>query len=570
MKKRMLTFLLCSAIIAGLFTGCNKATTGKTGNDTGTEVTQEQKDTEATQAPAATATSAPEDTSDGSYAYEQELNIVDDNNRNYYEIFVYSFCDSNSDGIGDINGIISKLDYISDMGFNGIWLMPINPSNSYHKYDVKDYYEIDPSYGTLEDFQKLLTECHNRGIKLIIDYVFNHTSTQHEWFRQAVKYLSSLEEGQEPDLTVCPYVEYYHFTKENPGNGDYYRAGSSSYYYEAMFWDQMPDLALESKAVRAELEKNTKYWLDMGVDGFRLDAVKEYFSGETGKNVEVLQWFTDYVKSVKDDAFIVGECWDTASVIASYYESGIPSIFNYPLAQYNGLIVSSVRKLGTGSAKTFYQNILSLYSQYSAKNPNYIDSPFLSNHDNTRVSAQCVNDPNLMKMAAGVVLTLNGSPFVYYGEEIGMNSKGDKDENKRLPMNWSAVDKSGTTKAPIGADAVEQKFAPLDEQLQDPLSIVNYYKRALRIRNENPELARGTVTGIEALTTENVCAFKKEYENSEIAVIYNMNSEPAVVDMKAGGLDNMTIRGYLTVDGSEVTLTDSTLNLPLYSIVILK
>lgn len=567
MKKRLIAILLCMIMISSLFAGCNKETADKN-TDTGSVTTSEQNDPAATQPP--TATVIPTEAPKGGYAYEQELNIIDDNYRNYYEIFVYSYCDSNGDGIGDINGVISKLDYISEMGFNGIWLMPVNPSNTYHKYDVKDYYEIDPSYGTLDDFKNLITECHNRGIKLIIDYVFNHTSTQHEWFRQAVEYLSSLEDGQEPDLSVCPYVGYYHFTKENPGNGHYYRAGSSEYYYEAMFWDQMPDLALESEAVRAEIEKNAKFWLDMGLDGFRLDAVKEYFSGETGKNVEVLQWFTDYVKSVKADAFIVGECWDTASVIASYYASKIPSIFNYPLAQYNGIIVSSLRKLGTSNAKTFYNNILDLNSQYSAQNPDYIDSPFLSNHDNTRVSAQCVNKPELMKMAAGIVLTLNGSPFVYYGEEIGMNSKGDKDENKRLPMNWSATDLTGTTKAPIGADAVEQKFPPLDEQLSDPLSIVNYYKRALRIRNENPELARGTVSGIDALTTENVCALMKVYEGSEIAVIYNMNSEPAVIDLKAGGLEGKAIRGYLTVDGSEVTLEDGVLNLPLYSIVILK
>jgi glycosidase len=266
----------------------------------------------------------------------------------------------------------------------------------------------------------------------------------------------------------------------------------------------------------------------------------------------------------------VGECWDTASVIASYYASGIPSIFNYPLAQYNGIIVSSVRKLGSANAKTFMNNLMNLYSSYSKNNPDFIDSPFLSNHDNTRISAQCANDPNQMKMAAGVLLTLNGSPFVYYGEEIGMNSKGDKDENKRLPMNWSATDTTGITKAPAGADKVEQKFAPLDEQLQDPLSIVNYYKRALRIRNENPEIARGEVSVVDALTTENVCVVTKEYEGSTIAIVYNMNSEAATVDLKTANLGNMAIRGYLTVDGRVVLLADGVLTLPPYSIVIVK
>ncbi len=587
MRKRLISFMLCIVIVFAIMSGCTKKTTDPsstnsdnastisdntcaTSDNTSTTAEAEDIQTATEVTPTSVAVTEEDNTAIDGYAYDQELNIINDNYRNYYEIFVYSFYDSNGDGIGDINGIISKLDYISEMGFNGIWLMPINPSNSYHKYDVKDYYQIDPAYGSLEDFQSLITECHNRGIKLIIDYVFNHTSTQHEWFKQAVQYLSTLEEDQEPDLAVCPSVGYYHFTKENPKNGDYYKAGSSDYYYEAVFWDQMPDLALESVELRAEIEKNTKYWLDMGVDGFRLDAIKEYYTGETGRNIEVLQWFSDYIESIKADAFVVGECWDTASVIASYYESGLESIFNYPLAQYNGIIVSTVRKLGSNTARTFLNTIVDLQSNYSAKNPDYIDSPFLSNHDNTRVSAQCVNDPNLMKMAAGVLLTLNGSPFVYYGEEIGMNSKGDKDENKRLPMNWSKTDITGITKAPAGAELVEQKFASLEEQLADPRSIVNYYKRALQIRNENPEIARGSLSAIDSLTTDDVCAVKKVYEGSELVIVYNISPDAATVDLKTAALDNLKIRGYITVDGSEVTLADGVLNLPLYSIVILK
>lgn len=118
------------------------------------------------------------------YKYEQELNIIDDNYRNYYEIFVYSFCDSNGDGIGDLKGVTSKLDYIKDMGFNGIWLMPIMPSTTYHKYDVTDYCAIDPQYGTMDDFDELVAECNKRGIKLILDLVMNHSSAKHPWFTE--------------------------------------------------------------------------------------------------------------------------------------------------------------------------------------------------------------------------------------------------------------------------------------------------------------------------------------------------------------------------------------------------
>ena len=566
MRRKLILALSLLLLMSMILMGCSNSV-GKTKQNTteGNTTKEEVTVTSPTVAPTevATQTVAP-------YEYEQNLNILPDNYRNYYEIFVYSFCDSDGNGIGDFNGITSKLDYIqNEMGFNGIWLMPIMPSTTYHKYDVMNYYDVDKQYGTLEDFQKLLDECKKRDIKLIIDLVFNHTSAKHPWFTQAVDYLETLSDGEEPDSSVCPYVEYYHFTKDGKGKEDYHKAGSSDWYYECVFWDQMPDLALESPAVRGEIEKIAKYWLDLGVDGFRLDAAKEFFTGESGKNVEVLKWFSDYVTGVKPDAYIVGEVWDEFNAITTYYTSGVTSFFNFPLAEYDGLIINSVRKLGIGSASSLGKNIIKMQEAYSTSNPNYIDAPFVSNHDTTRISAMCANNVEQMKMSAGLVLTMSGNPFVYYGEEIGMNSSGTKDENKRLPMQWSK-DGVGMTKPVANADAVEQKFAPVEEQLTDPLSILNYYKRAVRIRNENPEIARGKSTLIEALTDKNVCALEREYKGSKLVIISNINKEATTVDLKKAGYEGQAIRGYLTVDGSEVTLADGVLSMPLYSIVILK
>ncbi|WP_236354996.1 alpha-amylase family glycosyl hydrolase [Konateibacter massiliensis] len=508
----------------------------------------------------------------------QELNIIEDNYRNYYEIFVYSFFDSNGDGIGDINGVIDKLDYIndgdsstdSDLGFNGIWLMPIMPSTTYHKYDVTDYYDIDPQYGNLDDFKKLVEECHKRDIHLIIDFVFNHTSSKHPWFVEAVSYLEGLKEGEEPDLEECPYVGYYNFTREYEGSDVYYKAGNSEWYYEGVFWDKMPDLNLGNEMVRQEIENITKFWLDTGVDGFRLDAAKEYYSGEKEKNVEVLDWFTDYVTGVKKDAYIVAEVWDEAAALQTYYESGITSLFNFPLSQHDGLITNTVRKLGTASGKSYADTLVKLNESYQKGNPEYIDAPFVSNHDTTRISAQCINDENQMKMSAGMLLTLNGSPFVYYGEEIGMNSKGTKDENKRLPMQWSLTDTDGITDAPSNADIVKQVFQPVDAQMEEPLSIYNYYKKAIRIRNENPEIARGEVSVIEELCAEDVSAIKKVYEGSEIVILYNISPDAADISLKDAKLTGLSLKGYLTVDGNKVTLSDDVISMPMYSIAILK
>ncbi len=578
MKKRALAFISCMILALIIMGGCKKTET----ENSKSEIIKEENNQGSTNENNELETDESDDKSEAvveiPYKYVQELNRIDDNYRDFYEIFVRSFYDSDGDGLGDINGIISKLDYINDgdnstdtdLGFNGIWLMPIMPSTTYHKYDVVDYYNIDPEYGTLEDFKKLIEECHKRDIQLIIDFVFNHTSAKHPWFLEAVSYLEGLKEGEEPDLEACPYVGYYNFTKDYNGSSTYHKAGSSDWYYECVFWDQMPDLNLGNLKVRKEMEDITKFWLELGVDGFRLDAAKEYYSGEKERNVEVLKWFTNYVQSVKADAYIVAEVWEEEAAISTYYKSGIPSLFDFPLSQHNGLITSTVRKLGTSTGKSFAKSLVSLYEKYKAGNPSFIDAPFVSNHDTTRISAQCVNNEDQMKMSAGMLFTMNGSPYVYYGEEIGMNSMGSKDENKRLPMQWSVTDTTGITDGPPAADTVVQKFLPLDEQVKDPLSIYNYYKRGVRLRNENPEIARGNVSVVDELCGTDISAIKKDYEGSEIVILYNISEETNTVSLSDAKLTGLTIRGYLSVDGNEVTLSDNIVNMPKYSIVILK
>ena len=213
----------------------------------------------------------------------------DDNYRTFYEIFVYSFCDSNGDGIGDLQGVISKLDYLQELGIRGIWLMPIHPSTSYHKYNVTDYYAIDPDYGTMADFEQLIAECEKRDIHLIIDLVVNHTGSENPWFKEAVAYLQNLPAGQEPDAGECKYLDYYFFSKESAGNASRPVEGTD-WYYEGAFDFSMPDLNLGNQAVRDEIQAIMQFWIDKGVAGFRLDAAKEFYSGSTTKNVEVLSW----------------------------------------------------------------------------------------------------------------------------------------------------------------------------------------------------------------------------------------------------------------------------------------
>lgn len=501
------------------------------------------------------------------YKYEQELNIVDDNYRNYYEIFVYSFYDSDGDGIGDLNGVTQKLDYIEDMGFNGIWLMPVLQSPTYHKYDVVDYYAIDSEYGTSEDFQKLVEECHARGINIIIDFVMNHTSSENMWFVEACNYLKSLDNDKEPNLQECPYVDYYHFSKEKE-NGDYYQVAGTEWYYEGVFWSEMPDLNLDSLLLKEELEKIAAYWIDMGIDGFRMDATMHFEEGDIQFNTQTMNWFYEYCKSLKSDFYMVSEVWAAEPTLVSYYASCTPSLFNFDVADSEGKLIKAAR--GNYKAENFVKAMIKYQEDFSAVYEDYIDAPFITNHDMGRVANALRNDENDIKMAGGLLLTMNGSPFVYYGEEIGMSSSGTKDENKRLPMIWSNSDETGKTKGPEAADSgIESAFTGVEEQQQSKDSILNYYKRALRLRNENPEIARGTIEVIDSLCDGHQAVITKKYMDSVIAIAYNTSDEEIQIDLTDSEVENMEIRGYLTLNNEEITLNDNLLKMPAQSICIL-
>ena len=501
------------------------------------------------------------------YPYEQELQIVDDNYRNYYEIFVYSFYDSDGDGIGDLNGVTQKLDYIQNMGFNGIWLMPVFQSTTYHKYDITDYMQIDSEYGNTEDMQNLIEECHKRGIRIILDFVMNHTSSQHLWFTQACEYLEQLPQGAEPDEQECPYVGYYHFANEQ--KQDYYQVKNTDWYYEGVFWSEMPDLNLENEQLRAELEQIASYWIGMGIDGFRMDAAMHFEENDATTNTEILNWFYEYCLSQNPDFYMVSEVWANEATVADYYASGTPSMFNFDLADKEGKLIKAAR--GTYKAANLVQSMLKYQTDFAAKNPDYIDAPFITNHDMGRVANALRNDPDDLKMAGGLLMTLSGNPFVYYGEEIGMSSAGTKDENKRLPFIWSDTDTAGMTKGPKDADAgITSAFAGVEEQQADSDSILNYYKRALRLRNENPELARGTIEAVETLCDGHQAVITKTWEDSTIAVVYNTSDEAIEVNLAGSAIDSMAIRGYLTLHGEAITLENGVLTMPAQSICIMK
>lgn len=474
--------------------------------------------------------------------------IPDDNYRNWYEIFVYSYQDSDGDGIGDIRGLISRLDYVKDMGFNGIWLMPVMPSPSYHKYDVTDYMDIDPQYGKLDDFRELVSECHARGIKIIIDMPLNHSSVMHPWFTQAVEALKSGDIDNK-------YVGYYNFNTE--GGMKYIPVEGTDWYYEEQFsGGGMPDLNLDNPDVMAEIRKIFEFWLcDVGVDGFRLDAVTSYYASDTQRNTEKLAEINAIAKELKRGCYIVGEAWTGLTDIAEYYKSGVDSFFLFPAAQAEGYIARVVRDRTPG--KTYVKFANQVYEAI----PEGIIAPFIGNHDTGRAvgSLQARSAPERAKFAEGLVNMLGGATFTYYGEEIGMVGSGD-DPNKRLAMYWNDGD---MTAQPPGTTQIEYAYPCADYQLADESSLLNYVKAINQLKLAVPAIARGKSEFV--LEDSFQCVIKRVWNEQICYIAINFSTTEAMEYVCESGF---SLAGSLTVSVDNVQTDGETAVIPPYGIAV--
>ncbi len=503
-----------------------------------------------------------------------------------YEVFVYSFFDGNGDGIGDLPGLTQKLDYINngnaaddeDLGCDMIWVMPVFPSPTYHKYDVTDYCAIDPVYGTMEDFETLLNECHKRGVRLILDLPLNHTSTEHPWFKEAADYLRSLGDGQDPDPAACHYTGYYHFSRE-PQDG-YAPLPDSGWYYEARFWEGMPDLALDEPEVREEIEKILTFWMEKGVDGFRLDAVTYYFTENEESNIDFLAWLNEKVKKLNPSAYLVGEAWASQAVYARYYASGIDSLFNFEFAGAEGLIARFAR--GKKAASSYGEKIVEQEELFSSFHPDYIDAPFYTNHDMARGAGYYTRDDGTrVKLGLGLNLMMPGNAFLYYGEELGMKGSG-RDENKRAPMFWNTDPASeGMTAGPPEMEDFDMKFPALEEQAEDPYSIYSYVRKAVHLREDLPVIASGKTLLAEGLSGKEVCVLVRTEENAQpVVLVINMSEENVTFDRKAVnealsdtlaglGEKRLTMAGHLLMPGSMPVFSARRLTVPAFGILVL-
>ena len=433
-----------------------------------------------------------------------------------YEIFVRSFYDSDGDGIGDLEGLIEKLDYVNDgdpasrtdLGASCIWLMPINPSSGYHGYDVTDYYRVDPEYGTSEDFERLIEAAHRRGIRVILDMVINHVSSEHPFFQYALLY---------PD---SPYRSWFRWS-ESPGppnewgGVNWHRSPYREEYYYGFFSPSMPDLNWETPAVREEMKKVATFWLDeMGADGFRLDAVRHLMEDSTRtanvpRTHDMLREYAAYIRRVAPGAFTIGEVYDSTDVLLAYYPDQLDAYFAF---QVSDAILAAV---WTGSARGLLASVLELQKAV----PNDRWSPFLRNHDQTRTMTWLEGDVARAKLAASLLLTLPGLPFVYYGEEIGMT--GDKpDPRLRTPMQWGPSPAAGFTAGvpwePLQPDSFTASVEALND---DPASLLNHYRTLIHLRSATPALgAAGELVPLDAGIGQVAAYFRRRGDQVALVV----------------------------------------------------
>jgi alpha-glucosidase len=499
----------------------------------------------------------------------------------FYEIYPRSFADSNNDGVGDLNGIASKLDYLKQLGIDAIWITPCFPSPQVDfGYDVSDYENIDPIYGSLSDFDQMQTAAQARGIRIILDFVMNHTSDQHQWFIDSRSSQNSKHrdwylwrDGKGPNQPPNNWVSLF------GGSAWQFDAKTKQYYYH-FFYPQQPDLNWRNPAVKDAMFDVTRWWYDRGIAGFRLDAVDTLFENPNltdnpvlpGKNAygdpnmedkynRNLPELHDVLKGLRKvannyDSVLIGETWtDNIGQLNQYYGGG--DELQMPM----DFMFTTINKL---SPADFRKQIAAVNS--ASGWPVYV----IGNHDIERSYNRYGDGKHndaIAKVMAGLYLTLRGTPILYYGEEIGMANndpkfKGDvrdpkgklgwpKDKGRdgeRTPMQWEDKLNAGFSKTtPWLPVPISYKTHNVATELRDPNSILVFYKTLLALRHTNSALLDGDYVALNE-NDPNVMSYLRRYEDQAVVVVLNMSAEPqkASFNLKAQGFSSSEATTLLT------------------------
>lgn len=509
-----------------------------------------------------------------------------------YQIFVGAFADgdaSNNDKAinfesGDLQGIIDNLDYLKEnLSVNCLWLTPVHKSTlSYHKYDVDDYYSIDPAFGSLETYKTLLEEAHKRGIYVLMDLVLNHSSSNNAWF---------VEAWQNPK---SPYRNFYRFAgKEKEGKSPWsvVRKDPNQFYY-CCFAPTMPDLNYDNEATYTELLKICKYWLDMGVDGFRIDGAKHVFNRLNGKteaestnaptkNEKFFLRFGEDIRKIKNDAFLVAELWDDNPDYIAPYLAGINSGFNFGIRSkiLSMVNLSSARQMNLNG----YPKVVASYSRYSDW---FTDSIFVANHDTPRVYAMVRKDPEKVNLVGAISFTMPGITWIYSGDELGLSGEQTyqsyADMKYRQPYKWGKSKKQYITRPfYIGNEYVNYtnawddynlKLKEEESQLKDKKSTLNVYKYWTAFKANDKVIRNGdfkdvTFKASDFAKTEladKVYGFLRSYEGTTYLVLHNLYEKNLTVPYN---LENATI---VAGDFNVKKLKSDSVTLVKYGSVVIK
>lgn len=442
----------------------------------------------------------------------------------FYQIFVRSFADSDGDGIGDLQGITAKLDYIKSLGCTGIWLTPINPSPSYHGYDVTDYEAVNPQFGTMADFDALVAAADARGIKVILDFVINHSGNQHPWFKKAVADPLSAEGGyylMEPSATVQQLCESgaIPMIEDRKYNAGMWRALGVGEKYYAMFDGSMPDLNYgvlpNLNPVYGEILDAAKFWMARGAAGLRLDAVKHIYQDEnSSQNWQFLNRFYTDLKSAYPDVYMVGEVLSGMDLTAKYF-AGLPSLFHFDSWWKIDWAINN------STGRYYAKDMNTAIDKFKSNRADFNACIKLSNHDEDRAISKLSGSIDKAKIAFAAIMTTPGQPYIYYGEELGMSGmKGSGDENVREPLPWG--DNYTTTWTPMKNNAALPTVAA---QKADAKSLLSFYVEYTKLRNTFPALSSGTLAYPDPESTpKELMIFTREKGSQKIMVIINVST----------------------------------------------
>ena len=488
-----------------------------------------------------------------------------------YCLSVGTFMDSNGDGIGDFEGLMRRLDYLQGLGVTAIWLLPFQPSP--HRddgYDVADYYGVDPRYGTPGDFVEFTHAAKQRGIRVIIDLVVNHTSDRHRWFQEA---------RRDP---ASRYRDWYVWSKKKPPNANegmvfpgvqkttwtYDEAAKSHYFHR--FYEFQPDLDTANPAVRAEIQKIMGFWIELGVDGFRMDAVPFIIAGKgpdaPTPPIEHYEWlrdFREFVQWRQGDAMLLAEANVLPDTDMEYFGADgdrVHMMFNFQVNQhlFYALATADVQPLAESLAATKERPATAQWGQF-LRNHDELDLGRLTGEQRRQVFAAFAPDEGMqlygrgirrrlapmldgdrrrLELAYSLMFTLPGTPVVRYGDEIGMGDDLSLPERAcaRTPMQWSTEAHGGFTKAArpsvpvISGGVYGFERVNVADQRRDPESMLNWMERIIRMRKEVPEIGWGD---FRVLPTKcpSVLAVRYDWRNNTVLFLHNLDGKPVEIQL---------------------------------------